>query len=323
LFTNAPVTSRFADPCDSRAINSGPNPSARAANCAAALAAAGVTNPGAFDTRTTTGLISPAGSQVGNPNLDNEIAESWSVGVVFQPAAWPNFRMAVDWTDIKLDGGIQSIGIERRVQNCYDSNSFPNFACDGFTRYTAADIAALPANFPARQVGDLANGFEQTYVNLSTIDFEGLIVSAESTFEVGSGSAMIGATVFYTAKFEQTIYAGDEPLEQAGLRGTPDYSVQFNVGYRWGQLDIDWQTLWKSSVDVDIDVDPELLAASKVRSYALHNLTLGYRFSDALRAQFGAVNVLDEEIPRNALPNGFSGYDPLGRRYFLTLFTHF
>jgi iron complex outermembrane receptor protein len=323
LFTNTPVTEGFDDPCDSRAINSGPNPSARAANCAAALAAAGVANPGAFDTRNTTGLISPAGSQVGNPNLDNEIAESWSVGLVFQPSAWPNFRMAIDWTDIKLDGGIQAIDIERAVANCYDSDSFPNAACDGFMRYSAADIAALPANFPARQVGDLANGFEQTYVNLSTIDFEGLIVSTESAFEVGPGSASVGTTVFYTSKFEQTIYQGDKALDQAGLRGVPEYSVQFNLGYRWGALNVDWQTLWKSAVDVDIDVDPELLAASSIRSYALHNVTLGYRFSESLRAQFGAMNVLDEEIPRNALPGGFSGYDPIGRRYFLTLFTHF
>ncbi|HEY0685136.1 MAG TPA: TonB-dependent receptor [Steroidobacter sp.] len=323
LFTNTPVTESFDDPCDSRAITSGPNPSARAANCAAALGAAGVANPAAFDTRSTTGLISPSGSQVGNPDLNNEIAESWSVGIVFQPVAWPNFRMAIDWTDIKLEGGIQVIGIERRVQNCYDSNTFPNTACDGFTRYTAADIAALPPTFPARQVGDLANGFEQTYVNLSTIDFEGLIVSTESAFEAGPGSLSVGTTVFYTARFEETVFAGDEPVDQAGLRGVPEYSVQFNLGYRWKRLDVDWQTLWKSAVDVGVDIDPELLAASRIPSYALHNVTFGYQINDAMRAQLGAVNVLDEEVPLNALPNGFSGYDPIGRRYFLTLFTHF
>jgi outer membrane receptor protein involved in Fe transport len=74
---------------------------------------------------------------------------------------------------------------------------------------------------------------------------------------------------------------------------------------------------------VDVDIDPELLAANTVRSYATHNLTVGYQVSDAVRAQLGAVNVLDEEIPLNALPGGFSGYDPIGRRYFLTVFTHF
>lgn len=323
LLANSPVTEDFDDPCDARYVSSGPNPSARAANCAAALAAVGVANPGAFNARRTTGSLSPTGTQVGNPDLDNEIAESWSVGIVFQPVAWPNFRMAIDWTDIKLEGGIQAIGIERRAQNCYDSNAFPNPACTGFTRYTAADIAALPPNFPARQVGDLANGFVQSYVNLSTIDFEGLVVSTESAFDVGTGSMNVGTTVFYTARFEETVFAGDEAVDMAGLRGTPEYSVQFNIGYRWDRVDVDWQTLWKSGVDVDIDLDPETLAASHIRSYALHNVTFGYRFNDSVRAQLGAVNVLDEEVPMNALPGGFAGYDPIGRRYFLTLFTHF
>ncbi len=54
-------------------------------------------------------------------------------------------------------------------------------------------------------------------------------------------------------------------------------------------------------------------------SYATHNLTVGYRISDTLRAQAGVVNVSDKEIDLNALANGgFSVYDPIGRRYFLT-----
>jgi outer membrane receptor protein involved in Fe transport len=324
LFTNTPVTeSGFVDPCDASAVSSGPNPSARAANCAAALAAAGVDNPAAFDVSNTTGLISPSGSQVGNPDLDNERAESWSLGVVFQPMAWPNFRMAIDWTDIKLIGGIQSIDITRQMATCYDSTTFPGAGCEGFSRYTAADIAALPPSYPSRQVGDLVDGFESTYRNLSTVEFQGLIVSTESAMALGPGSASVGTTVFYTHKYKETVFAGDEPVEQAGVRGLPEYSVQFNLGYRWNSLDIDWQTLWKSAVDVGVDIDPEFLAANRIRSYALHNVTFGYRFSEALRAQFGAVNVLDEEIPLNALARGFSGYDPIGRRYFLSVFTSF
>lgn len=323
LFTNTPVTtSGFTDPCDASSISSGSNPAARAANCQAALAAVGVADPAAFDTSGTTGFISPAGSQVGNPDLDNERAESWSVGVVFQPTAWPGFRMAVDWTDIKLFGGIQAIDITRQMATCYDSTSFPN-GCDGFTRYSAADIAALPPSFPSRQVGDLANGFEQTYRNISTVAFQGLIVSAESAFDAGPGSASVGTTVFYTHKYEETVFAGDEPIDQAGVRGLPNYAVQFNAGYRWRALDIDWQTLWKSAVDVGVNIDEEFLAANRIRSYALHNVTFGYQFTASLRAQLGAINVLDEEIPFNALPRGFSGYDPIGRRYFLTLFASF
>lgn len=324
LFTNTPVTAAgFIDPCDASAVTSGPNPAARVANCAAALAAAGVADPGAFDTDGTTGRVSPAGSQVGNPGLDNEIAESWSVGIVFQPVAWPQFRMSLDWTDIKLTGGIQSLGIDRQMAACYDGASFPNNSCGGFRRYTEADIAALAPSSPPRQVGDLASGFEATYFNVSTVHFQGAILSAESAFDLGPGAVSLGTAVFYTKKYEEAVFAGDEPVDQAGLRGLPEYSVQLNLGYRWNRFDIDWQTLWKSDGDLQADVDPEFSQSNHVPSYALHNVTLGYQLTDALRTQIGVVNAFDKDIPLNALPGGFSGYDPIGRRYFMTMSASF
>ncbi|HEX7114856.1 MAG TPA: TonB-dependent receptor [Steroidobacter sp.] len=324
LFTNTPVTaSGFLDPCDARAVNSGPNPAVRRANCEAALAEAGVVDPSSFDTSGTTDLIHPSGSQVGNVDLENERAESWSVGLVFQPTAFPHFRMAVDWADVKLTGGISPLTIIQQMELCYDSASFPNEACERFRRYTAADIAALPPNFPPRQVGDLANGFEATYVNVSTIHFKGLILAAESDFNLGPGTFRLGSKLFYTDQMKVTVFADDEPIDEAGLRSTPEYVAQLNLGYHWDRLDLDWQTVWKSSVKTDLDVDPEEYQATDIPSYARHNLTIGYRLNDMLRAQVGVMNVLDEEIPLNALPGGFSGYDPIGRRYFLTLFADF
>jgi outer membrane receptor for ferrienterochelin and colicin len=122
---------------------------------------------------------------------------------------------------------------------------------------------------------------------------------------------------------EVTVFANEETIDQAGLRSTPEYVAQLNLGYHWDRLDLDWQTVWKSSVKTDLDVDPEEYQATDIPSYARHNLTIGYRLNDMLRAQVGVMNVLDEEIPLNALPGGFSGYDPIGRRYFLTLFADF
>jgi outer membrane receptor protein involved in Fe transport len=232
-------------------------------------------------------------------------------------------RLALDWAHVELKGGISPLDIERQMQVCYDSNTFPNDACAGFHRYTAAEIAGLPPGFPERQVGDLANGYQATYFNVATIEFEGLILASEIDFDLGPGAMRAGATVFYTNKFEETLFAGDEPVDSAGLLGEPEYTAQLNLGYHWKSLDVDWQTLWRSSVKTGINVDPEEYQATHVPSYATHNLTFGYRISDSLRAQLGVSNVLDEDIPTNALVNGFSGYDPLGRRYFMTLFADF
>lgn len=324
LFTNTPLTDDFADPCDADALDSGPNPAARRANCEAALAAIGVADPASFDTENTTARISPSGSQVGNPNLENEKAESWSVGFVFQPVAFPRVRLAVDWADVDLTGGIAPVGPTEQAKFCYDSASFPNDLCNGFRRYTAADIAALPPTFPDRQVGDLANGFQARYLNVARLHFQGLIAALETDFDLGPGVARAGATVFYTHKLEETVLDGEQTLDESGQIDRPKTSAQLNLGYQWASVDVDWQTLWRSSVRTAFDVDPEESTSTHVPAYATHNLTVGYRITDKLRAQAGIVNVLDEEIDLNALADGgFSIYDPIGRRYFLSLFTEF
>jgi len=324
LFTNTPLTDSFEDPCDADALDSGPNPAARRANCAADLAALGVADPSTFDTENTTARISPSGSQVGNANLENEKAESWSVGFVYQPTAFPRMRFAVDWADVDLTGGIAPLGPTEQAEFCYDGASFPNVACDGFRRYTAADIAALPPTSPARQVGDLANGFEATYVNVARLHFQGLIGAVETDFDVGPGTGRVGATVFYTHKLEETVFEGTETLDESGQIDRPKTNVQLNLGYHWRSVDVDWQTLWRSSVVTDFDVDPEETTATHVPAYVTHNLTIGYGITDTLRAQVGVVNVTDEEIDLNALADGgFSVYDPIGRRFFLTLFAEF
>jgi iron complex outermembrane receptor protein len=324
LFTNTPLTDNFDDPCDADALDSGSNPQARRANCAAALAAVGVADPASFDTENTTGRISPSGSQVGNPNLENEEAESWSVGFVYQPTAFPRVRMAVDWADVDLTGVIAPVGPTEQAKFCYDSASFPNDLCEGFRRYTAADIAALPPTFPARQVGDLANGFEARYLNVARLHFQGLIAAIETDFDVGPGIGRVGATVFYTHKLEETVFEGEETLDESGQIDRPKTNARLNLGYHWNNVDVDWQTLWRSSVRTQFDVDVEESTATHVPAYVTHNLTVGYGITDTLRAQAGVVNVLDEEIDLNALADGgFSVYDPIGRRYFLSLFAEF
>src|SRR3546814_16758898 len=81
--------------------------SVRTANWAAALAAVWADAPGDF-------IPTPAGRSVsgtvsGNPNLEKEKAKSWSLGLVYQPPAIPGFRLAADWTDIRLTGGIENL----------------------------------------------------------------------------------------------------------------------------------------------------------------------------------------------------------------------
>ncbi|MDZ7769617.1 MAG: TonB-dependent receptor [Woeseiaceae bacterium] len=46
----------------------------------------------------------------GNPELDSEIAESLTYGVVLRPRFLENFTMSVDWFDIEITNAIETGG---------------------------------------------------------------------------------------------------------------------------------------------------------------------------------------------------------------------
>ncbi len=180
LFLNAsPILVGIGDVCNAQNFDEGLNPQVRQANCEAALAAVGAAPPGAFDE--TTDVASAAGTVSGNRDLDNETADSWSIGLVYQPVALPRLRMALDWSNIELEGGIENLGIGAQMAACYDSPDFPNLpACGSFRRLTAAEAAAQPG--PTRVAGDVADGFRTGYINTSSIEFAGAILEAAYDF---------------------------------------------------------------------------------------------------------------------------------------------
>ena len=67
-------------------------------------------SPATFDE--TTDVASVVGLKSGNRDLDNEEADSWSVGIVYQPVALPQLRFAADWSDITVDGGIRDLALD-------------------------------------------------------------------------------------------------------------------------------------------------------------------------------------------------------------------
>jgi iron complex outermembrane recepter protein len=312
-----PILVQITDICNAENFDEGNNPGVRAANCAAALAAVGGPAPQSFDE--TTDGASPAGTLSGNPNLDNETADSWSIGIVYQPTNLPRLRLAADWSDIELEGGIESLGIGELMAACYDSAEFPNVdACSSFRRLTAAEAAAQPG--PTRTAGDLANGFRTGYINTSTISFAGLTLDAAYSFELPAGTLDVGARVFRLEEFNRLTFAGAELIESAGLVGAPDYRVNLNVGYGWRGLFVDLQARWTSSVTFDREATVEDRPFNEVGAYTLVNGTIGYSFTDKVSLQIAVSNLLGKEIPYEARVSGLVGsYDAIGRRYFATL----
>ena len=58
----------------------------------------------------------------GNPNLQPEIARTWTGGAVFQPSFVPRLAFSVDYFDIKIGDAIGTLGAPTLVNGCNDGN---------------------------------------------------------------------------------------------------------------------------------------------------------------------------------------------------------
>jgi outer membrane receptor protein involved in Fe transport len=59
---------------------------------------------------------------VGNPDLFEETAETFTIGLTMAPAFLEDFRLAVDYYDISIEDAITSFGNEDILEFCYDSS---------------------------------------------------------------------------------------------------------------------------------------------------------------------------------------------------------
>jgi outer membrane receptor protein involved in Fe transport len=134
------------------------------------------------------------------------------------------------------------------------------------------------------------------------------------------GTVELAGTVFYLHRFDQVDFTGQPVTHEAGTVGMPRYDVTLNLGYSLHKFDTEWQVLWKSASVIDNTATLEDFPEITVPSYALLNATVGYQFTDRVRAQLVVNNVLDKQIPLVALAeHGFGVYDPIGRMFLLSV----
>lgn len=324
----ASVLRNASDVCAASRVNSGPNPEVRLANCTAALAAVGGPAPNAFNP--TTSGASPSGNVSGNLDLDNEKANSWSIGMVYQPQAVPGLRFAIDYNNIDLRDAITRFTLVTAQAACYDSPNYPNEnACNAFRRLTAAEAAAQPG--PARIAGDIANGYSESYFNTASQKFAGVLAQLDYRIPVpniagggDSGALRLGLGAFRVTKFTTQTSSGSPIIDVKGTIGTPKWRVNGRIGYAFDPFDLDVQVVWSQKTVIDNTATIEDTPVLNFPSSTIVNSTLGFRVNDNFRLQFSVRNLFDQAVPyEGEVTRQFGVYDPIGRTYTLRAAVNF
>jgi iron complex outermembrane recepter protein len=275
------------DPCDINNLDEGS--STRAANCAALLSALGVDPSTFIDPNSAT----IAGQAFGTPTLEEEIAETTTIGVTFKPRFAPNLTLSVDWYDIELTNAISTASAEESAYICVDSPSIDNEFCDLITR--EEDTGRIVA-FVERPL-NVARFWTQGYDFTVQYHLDPAAFSSKNwgVFDL----RLIGN------KLEELTFIrlpGSDPDPELGEEDRPEWQANFDLTWQLDALAMNYginyfaETYRYSYQERRADAD---IVAPQYRKYDArftHDIQARYGFENGVSI-YGGVNNLTDQQP--------------------------
>ncbi len=266
---------------------------------------------------------SPAGQynflQGGNPNLEPEVADTWTAGVVFSPSAIDGLTVTVDYYNIRIKKGISSLTPEFLLNECLDGNQtlcesvrrgFPGDLWIGSNVDSSGHIVALQDNLAIEKV----TGFD---------------LVADYSFDVGEmGSVNISNVLSLIDTWDQQELAGAPTEACAGKWG---FVCGFPTPDLRNKMRLIWTTPWNVAATVmwryTNKIDDLNETGIDLNAISYIDLSAIWDVSERIQVRAGINNLFDKAPPiagNGAGPsisgngNTFPGmYDALGRYWFL------
>lgn len=281
---------------------------------------------GVYDYNTPIAL----GEPVGNPNVREETADTYNIGIVFSPkiGGFVNrFSLSVDAYRINIK---DAIGYQTPAQiyaRCFNATGEnPTYSADNqFCQVIGRDdgsttVSGIPSGIPTIT--------ELPYMNLGGYKTQGIDFQIDTSFALGERVALnLNSNITYLDKFEVQTAPGEAYLDYAGTIGytitgngtfakwsaTTIASLSFgdaNIGMRWRWID---SMRYYTNVAIPGDATPGTRAYSNFDLFGSINVNDRYTF------RFGVDNVTDKQP---LVVGGVAGstdptiYDPIGRRFY-------
>ena len=244
----------------------------------------------------------------GNPGLDAEESDTWSVGFVWH-AEFADLRVALDWYDVEITDAIGTPDPVTVITTCYDSPGGTLSAPE------CARIGRGPTGSVVR--------FDLLNENLAKIETRGLDLDATYMLDTEFGSFQFNWLLNYLDEYVETSETGvvsDRTGMVAGLvsdwAAYPDYRSNFTTKFsrdEWS-VSLSWRYLDEMDVFDVIEFDNVHTKADAVNYFDLH----GTYNINAWSLHAGIENLTDEEPPyvTDVSANTSGIYDFLGRVYF-------
>lgn len=261
----------------------------------------------------------------GNPNLKQEIGDTWTLGAIIRPRFIPRLNIAIDGYKIRVKNVVSAAGggTAGILDLCYNTIQDAN-----------SPICQLIHRDPNGVISGGAFIVQANNANLSELDTKGvdLQVDYSQPLNFGLMGARSKVSFFfmgnYTKKADTQLITGlGDPVRCAGRFGnqcgqpTPKYKWTTRVSWMDGPLT---STLrWRHLAAVRDDDDTTQFVVERLPAYNLFDLAFSLNVTDHATMNLGINNLLNKKPPilgaQQEQANTFpSTYDVLGRDFFVS-----
>lgn len=270
----------------------------------------------------------------GNPNLQPEIADTYTVGIVLQPSFIPRLAITIDWFKIKIDQPIQPIGQDTILATCVQTLD-PLF-CGLIRRDQFGSLWRTGTGFVIDQPQ-----------NVGAFSTRGIDIGIGYSLPISDSLGSVNFNMVGTWLDQLITDNGvTDPYDCAGLYGlicttpNPEWRHKLRMTYSHPSgLGFSLQWRYFSAVTLDRASDQAVLQGTfapfneRIPSQSYFDLTLTARIGDHYNFRLGVNNILDREPPivgangTSAVINSCTGvfcsgntfpnvYDAMGRYIF-------
>jgi iron complex outermembrane recepter protein len=277
----------------------------------------------------------------GNPDLQPEIADTYTVGLVLQPTFVPNMTLSVDYFNIKINNVISAIGENTILLDCIQTLS--EF-CNDIHRDSTGSLWLSRQGYVT-----------DTVVNEGQLRTSGIDVKASYRLAMtGLGSLLFSLEGTHLQDLITTPVPGGGSYDCKGLYGptcganNPNWKSVFNVTWStpWDGLDVNlrWRYIGGSTSESSTS-NPFLSSTSfypplaHIPAFSYFDLTTTFNVYKNVRLELGVNNIADKVPPivpsdsdcstaspagANCNGNTYPGvYDAMGRYVFAHITAQF
>ena len=267
---------------------------------------------------------SAGGFLLGNPEVEEETADSITLGFVWQPE-FANFSASFDYYDIELRDAIAITSRTTVTERCYNvEQSMFDPTCNG------AVLRDLQAGRGALVSVDSASSNENDF-NTSGVDLEFAYGR-----NLGPGDIRFGMLWNYLIEWDEIGIVDGDLDANAGEIVTPRNRGTGHVAYNWGSWQAFWRfRYWHRSTDSntpnltnensDVFGNPLHPSKNEIASITYNDVSVAYA-QDRYAVTVGVNNVFDKQPPlltqisqwgNTGTNTATEAYDTVGRAWFL------